>query len=127
MKRFVSSAALFLWAIGVAAFPAAVWAAGDCLSDCMRAHNCSGSGTSQSYCSDVSKAEQVALENCSKHSAGCKPVFWFFNKCGALAADGNIVAWGTDTAKSGAERRAMDECRKQGGKKCALQASQCSL
>ncbi|MGO9097725.1 MAG: DUF4189 domain-containing protein [Bryobacteraceae bacterium] len=72
------------------------------------------------------KAEQVALDDCSKRGPGCKSIVWYSKGCGAVAADGNIVTWGTDSTKQQAEYRAMDECKKEGGKKCALQASQCT-
>jgi hypothetical protein len=72
------------------------------------------------------KAEQVALDNCSKQGPGCKSIVWYSKGGGAVAADGNIVTWGTDSTKQKAENRAMDECKKEGGKKCALQTSQCT-
>jgi hypothetical protein len=51
---------------------------------------------------------------------------WFENECGAVAADGNIVTWGTASLRANAERRALLECQKAGGKKCAIEAWVCS-
>jgi hypothetical protein len=73
-----------------------------------------------------SKAERVALENCAKHGSQCKAIVWYDRSCGAVAADGNIVTWGQASAKQRAAQLALDNCTKAGGKKCAIQTSQCS-
>jgi uncharacterized protein DUF4189 len=75
---------------------------------------------------DVSKAKKVALDNCSKHGSGCEIWVWYANSCGAIAADGKIVTWGSASAKQSADQRALAECAKAGGRKCVIQASQCS-
>jgi hypothetical protein len=75
---------------------------------------------------DLSKAKKVALDNCSEHGSACKLWVWYENSCGALAADGKIVTWGTASAKQSANQRALAECARAGGKKCAIQVSQCS-
>jgi hypothetical protein len=75
---------------------------------------------------EVSKAKKVALDNCSKHGSGCEIWVWYANSCGAVAADGKIVTWGSAAAKQSADQRALAECAKAGGKKCVIQASQCS-
>jgi hypothetical protein len=72
------------------------------------------------------KAEQVAVDNCSKHGPGCEVIVWYANNCGAVAVDGTIVTWGTDWTKQRAGARALDQCKKTGGKKCELQTAQCS-
>jgi Domain of unknown function (DUF4189) len=51
---------------------------------------------------------------------------WYNRECGALAADGEKVGWGTSSVKQTADQRALAECAKSGGKKCAIQVSQCS-
>ncbi len=84
-----------------------------------------GFGYSEGW-SDLENAKKTAMENCEKHSAKCKLWLWYDHECGAIAADGNTVAWGTATAKSNAERRALMECKKAGGKKCVISVSQCS-
>jgi hypothetical protein len=73
-----------------------------------------------------SKAEQVALDNCSKRGSQCKGIVWFSNSCGAVASDGDIVTWGQASAKRTAEQSALEKCIKAGGKKCAVEISQCS-
>jgi hypothetical protein len=51
---------------------------------------------------------------------------WYRNSCGAVAADGDIVAWGQASAKRTAQQSALDKCAKAGGKKCAVETAQCS-
>ena len=147
-------------------FYAASARAGECLSDCMHAHNCwkMYGGASQIYCSGTlslcqeqcrqsnqekaygaiaysakdkgagwsygwnseSKAEQVALDNCSKHGSQCKVIVWYRDSCGAVVTDGDIVTWGQASAKRTASQSALDKCIKAGGKKCAVETAQCS-
>jgi hypothetical protein len=76
---------------------------------------------------DKSTAERVALQNCVKQGgAKCQIEASFNHICGAIAADGDLVGWGTDATKPGAQQRAMAECGRAGGKKCAVQAWVCS-
>jgi len=75
---------------------------------------------------DVSDAKKEALRRCAVQGTACKLWAWFENECGAVAADGNIVTWGTAYLKENAQRRALDECRKAGGKNCAIAAWACS-
>ena len=75
---------------------------------------------------DLSKAQKEALDRCSKQGTACKLWAWFDNSCGALAASGDIVTWGTAYASGAADERALLECRKAGGKNCAIVASVCS-
>jgi hypothetical protein len=78
--------------------------------------------------SDKVTAERIAMQECNKQGGvKCAIEASFSGSCGAVAADGELVGWGTDAAKSGAERRAMAECSKQGAKKCAIEASICSV
>jgi len=76
--------------------------------------------------SDLNEAKTDAMRRCSKQGAYCKLQAWFENECGAVAADGNIVTWGTAYLKESAQQRAMLECRKAGGKNCAVQTWVCS-
>jgi hypothetical protein len=72
-------------------------------------------------------AERTALQYCTKQGgAGCRVEASFFNLCGAVAADGEHVGWGTAGAKMGAEQRALAECAKAGGRKCAVEAWVCA-
>ena len=84
-----------------------------------------GAGWSYGW-NDLSKAKKEALDNCAKHGTACKLWAWYNNSCGAIAADGNIVTWGTASVKANADQRALLECKKAGGKKCAIEVSQCS-
>ncbi len=77
--------------------------------------------------SDQATAEKVALQYCVQQGgAQCRIEASFHNTCGAIAADGNIVTWGTSGTKLNAQQRAEAECAKVGGKRCESQASICS-
>ncbi|MCS7032117.1 MAG: DUF4189 domain-containing protein [Gloeomargarita sp. SKYG116] len=62
-------------------------------------------------------AENRALQECESRSGigDCQIVLWFRNACGSIAetADGSMgYAW--DGTRLGAERRALDACRRYG-------------
>ncbi len=84
-----------------------------------------GFGYSEGW-TDLTRAKQTAQDNCLKHGTACQVWMWFNHECGALAADGEKVGWGTSSSKPSADQRALTECAKNGGKKCAIQVSQCS-
>jgi hypothetical protein len=72
-------------------------------------------------------AERVAVQYCSKSGGAQCVVETSFNSiCGAIAADGDVVAWGTSGTKVSAQQRATAECTKLGGKKCEVESSVCS-
>jgi hypothetical protein len=73
-----------------------------------------------------SDAKQDALRRCSNQGAACKVVAVYENECGAVAADGNIVTWGTAYLRANAQQRALLECKKAGGKNCAIEVWACS-
>jgi hypothetical protein len=76
---------------------------------------------------DRATAEKLALQYCVKQGgAKCLIEASFHNICGAIAADGDIVTWGTDGSRLGAQQRAEAACARVGGKKCEAQASVCS-
>jgi hypothetical protein len=76
---------------------------------------------------DKHTAEQVAMQYCTNsHGAQCILQATYYEACGAVAADGDLVAWGTFDTKEKAEQRAMLECAKIGGKHCVVEASACS-
>lgn len=75
---------------------------------------------------DRREAERFALQNCSAHGSGCEALVWFYNSCGALAADHDSVGWAHEDAEAQAAKEALEECAKQGGKKCELIVSHCS-
>ena len=76
---------------------------------------------------DKATAERAAMQSCIKAGGSkCLIDATFNNTCGALAADREIIAWGTSGARLDAQRRAMAECARLGGKKCVLQVTACS-
>lgn len=76
---------------------------------------------------DKHTAEQVARQYCAnEHGSSCAIEATYFNSCGAVAADGDLVAWGTSGTKGQAEQRALAECAKIGGKSCVVEVSACS-
>jgi len=76
---------------------------------------------------EAAAAKKRALDRCSARSgAGCQVWAFFENECGAVAADGSIVTWGTASLKATAQQRAVLECKKAGGKNCTVQAAVCS-
>lgn len=84
-----------------------------------------GVGWSYNF-NSLDDAKQEAMRRCKLQGKACKLWAWFENECGALAADGNIAAWGTAFLEPDAKQRALLECRKAGGKKCEVEASVCS-
>jgi hypothetical protein len=84
------------------------------------------SGWSYEY-SDVNAAKKQAMNRCiAAKGRACQVWAYFENECGALAADGKTVTWGTASLRPDAEKRALLECRKAGGRSCAIQAWVCS-
>jgi hypothetical protein len=76
---------------------------------------------------DKATAQRIAMQYCAKEGgAKCILQTSFNNLCSAVAADRDLVAWGTSDTKSKAYLRAMAECEKIGGKKCAVEVSVCS-
>jgi hypothetical protein len=76
---------------------------------------------------DKATAEKLALQYCAKQGgAHCLIEASFHSICGAIAADGDLVTWGTDGSRLGAQQRAEYQCSRLGGKKCESQASICS-
>jgi hypothetical protein len=72
-------------------------------------------------------AAQVAKQYCANHGgANCVVEATYYEACGAVAADGDLVAWGTFDTKEKAEQRALAECAKIGGKNCVVEVSACS-
>jgi hypothetical protein len=78
--------------------------------------------------SSQTKAERVAVENCSKHGDDCKAVVWFERKCGAVVvrSDSSAVYWGVGNSIAEAQKAAMDECTKDKGKQCTVKVFHCS-
>jgi hypothetical protein len=74
----------------------------------------------------VEGAKKQAMDRCVVHGSACKLWTYFENECGAVAADGKIVTWGTAYVREYAQRKALSECQKAGGKNCAIAAWACS-
>jgi len=80
-----------------------------------------------SYLQDSKAAAQkVALGYCNQRAANCSTRVDFYNSCGAVAADGEIVGSGTGPNKAGAEQKAVAACSTLGGKHCGVESSVCS-
>lgn len=76
---------------------------------------------------DKGTAAQVAKQYCDKKGgANCVVEATYYEACGAVAADGDLVAWGTFDTKAKAGQRALEECAKIGGKNCVVEVSVCS-
>jgi hypothetical protein len=72
-------------------------------------------------------AKQRAMAHCAAAKGkACKIWAFFENECGAVAADGNIVTWGTAYLEANAKQRALQECRTAGGRNCVIEAWVCS-
>ncbi|HEY3738373.1 MAG TPA: DUF4189 domain-containing protein [Bryobacteraceae bacterium] len=72
------------------------------------------------------EAKKDAMARCVKTGKACEMWATFENSCGAVAADGNIVTWGTANVQSSAEQRAVAECQKAGGRNCKVAVWACS-
>ena len=73
-------------------------------------------------------AVRMAMQACVKEGgAKCILQASFEGRCGSVAADGDLVAWGTGDTKPNAQQRALAECARLGAKKCGLQATICSI
>jgi len=85
-----------------------------------------GAGWSQGK-SERSLAEKEAMSICSQRGKACVLETVFNKQCGALAADRNFVGWATSTEPREAQQKALAECTKDGGTRCALHILFCSF
>jgi hypothetical protein len=85
-----------------------------------------GAGWSQGK-SDRASAEREAMATCQQRGKSCVLRTAFNKQCAALAADGNIEGSATSANAREAQQKAMDECRKAGGTRCALHVMFCSM
>lgn len=73
------------------------------------------------------KAERVALGNCQQNGDDCEVMVWYQNECGAVAsAKGDAAYWGLGDGAGAANQNALANCRKDGGKDCNIEVSECS-
>jgi len=71
-------------------------------------------------------AERRAMRECRARGAGCRPVVWFRNACGALATGrGDAYGWAWNNSRAQARRRALRECRNR-TTGCRLRVDVCS-
>jgi hypothetical protein len=77
--------------------------------------------------SDRGSAEKEAMNTCSQRGKACVLRIAFNKQCGALAADRSFVGWATSTEARAAQQKAVEECTKNGGMKCALHVFFCSF
>lgn len=87
-----------------------------------------GYGYSDSFL-NRKEAEKTALKYCKKYGKNCKGVVWFYNNCGAVAADGQKVAWGLGDSANEAAAQAMKQCQRRFSffkKNCEVKATHCS-
>ena len=82
-------------------------------------------GFSDSW-NDQKQAEKTALGYCSKRGPKCENMVWFYNSCGAVAADGKKTGWGQGSSEGAASNQALEKCKKSGGKNCEVKISHCS-
>ncbi|MGO9093735.1 MAG: DUF4189 domain-containing protein [Bryobacteraceae bacterium] len=85
-----------------------------------------GAGWSQGK-SDRASAEKEAMDACSQRGKACALRTAFNKQCGALAADRSFVGWATSTEPRDAQQKAVEECAKNGGARCALHVFFCSF
>jgi hypothetical protein len=85
-----------------------------------------GAGWSQGK-GDRASAEHEAMAICQQHGKSCVLRAAFNKQCGALAADGKFEGSATSVNAREAQQKAMDECRKAGGARCALHIMFCSM
>jgi hypothetical protein len=84
-------------------------------------------GTSYNY-GDEDEARDRAMRECRKNASDCRVYKTFENVCVALAGDGSGNfgwAWGYETT-SERRRRAVQQCRDQGGKGCEVVTTFCT-
>jgi hypothetical protein len=68
----------------------------------------------------ASLAEKEAMNACSQRGKACVLQTVFNKQCAALAWDRSFVGWATSTEPREARQKAVEECTKDGGTKCAI-------
>ncbi len=72
------------------------------------------------------QAEKLAMKYCKKYGKKCESAVWFYNSCGAVAAGGKKVGWAQGATSGAASQSALQFCKKEGGRNCAVKAVHCS-
>jgi hypothetical protein len=84
-------------------------------------------GSSWNY-DDEDLARSAAMRECRKHASDCRVFKTFENVCVALSGDGRGNfgwAWGYETTEE-RRRRAVQQCRDQGGRGCSVVSTFCT-
>jgi len=83
-------------------------------------------GTSYNY-DDEDEARERAMRECRKNARDCKVFKTFENTCVAVSGDsaGNF-GWSWGYTASERRRRAIAQCREQGGKGCKVESQFCT-
>jgi len=76
---------------------------------------------------DQALAESEAMKMCAQRGKACAVKAVFNKQCGALARDRSFVGFGTAADQRAAQQKALDACTKDGGARCVLYVSFCSL
>jgi hypothetical protein len=82
-------------------------------------------GWSYNY-DDEDAARERALDECRKYARDCKIGRVFTNTCVMVARDGTRMGWSWDGTTDARRRRAMQECRSDGGRSCKIVAQFCT-
>ena len=82
-------------------------------------------GWSYNY-DDEESARERAMQECRKYANDCKIARTFQNVCVSVARDGNHMGWAWGYAGPERRRRAIDECRSDGGRNCTIAAQFCT-
>jgi len=73
------------------------------------------------------EAEKAAVKYCKQNGSGCKSRVWFYDSCGAVAADGRTVTWGQGASPQAAQQQAFNRCKKGLFRwHCEVKVSHCS-
>lgn len=76
--------------------------------------------------SNQNQAEKLAMKYCKQNGKKCKSMVWFYNRCGAVAADGKKTGWAHGDSVPEAQKSALEACKKNRGKNCQVKSSICS-
>jgi len=75
---------------------------------------------------DEDGARERAMSECRKYSNDCKIARIFTNTCVIAARDGTKMGWAWGFKSSERRRRAISECRGDGGRNCKIVAQFCT-
>ncbi len=73
------------------------------------------------------EAEKTALQYCKEYGKKCKTAVWFYNNCGAVAANGRKVGIGLGPNTGDARQNALKNCNQGGKENCQVKAEHCSF